>query len=147
MSSLGKEDQLRRIVVELRLMQGTAETLQQRLQLLTTALADLRLAEGSMKDLKEVEAGTPILVPVGGGTFVNAQLGDMGRVIMGIGADVSVEMRLEDALENVSGRVEEVERAQLSVQQQLSQILAQMEAHEDAFNRLSAELQGEAPGV
>ncbi len=147
MSSLGKEDQLRRIVVELRLMQGTAETLQQRLQLLTTALADLRLAEGSMKDLKEVEADTPILVPVGGGTFVNARLGDMGKVIMGIGADVSVEMMLEDALENVSGRVEEVERAQLSVQQQLSQILAQMEAHEDAFNRLSAELRGEAPGV
>lgn len=147
MSAQDREDQLRRIVVELRLMQGTAETLQQRLQLLTTALADLRLAEGSMKDLKDVEAGTPILVPVGGGTFVNAQLGDIGRVIMGIGADVSVEMRLEDALENVSGRVEEVERAQLSVQQQLSQILAQMEAHEDAFNRLSAELQGEAPGV
>lgn len=147
MSAQDREDQLRRIVVELRLMQGTAESLQQRLQLLTTALADLRLAEGSMKDLKEVEADTPILVPVGGGTFVNARLGDMGRVIMGIGADVSVEMRLEDALENVSGRVEEVERAQLSVQQQLSQILAQMEAHEDAFNRLSAELRGEAPGV
>jgi len=146
-SAQDREDQLRRIVVELRLMQGTAETLQQRLQLLTTALADLRLAEGSMKDLKEVEADTPILVPVGGGTFVNARLGDMGRVIMGIGADVSVEMRLEDALENVSGRVEEVERAQQSVQQQLSQILAQMEAHEDAFNKLSAELRGEAPGV
>ena len=142
-----KEEQLRRLAVELRLMQGSAEILQQRLELLRTAMADLRVAESSLKALKDIEDGTPILVPMGGGTFVDANLGDLSRVIVGIGAGVSLEMDLEGALEDVSNRLSEVEKAGLSVQQQLEQILGQMQIHQDGINRLSAELRGEAAGV
>ncbi|RLI09973.1 prefoldin subunit alpha [Candidatus Bathyarchaeota archaeon] len=147
MSTPSKEDQLRRLVTELRLMQGSAEVLQQRLELLRSAMADLQVAESSLKALKDLEAGAPILVPMGGGTFVNANLGDLSKVIVGIGADVSVEMDLDGALEDVSARLAEVERAGQSVQQQLEQILGQMQAHQDGINRLSAELRGEAAGV
>jgi len=146
-STPSKEDQLRRLVTELRLMQGSAEVLQQRLELLRSAMADLQMAESSLKALKDLEAGAPILVPMGGGTFVNANLGDLSKVIVGIGADVSVEMDLDGALEDVSARLAEVERAGQSVQQQLEQILGQMQAHQDGINRLSAELRGEAAGV
>jgi len=146
-STPSKEDQLRRLVTELRLMQGSAEVLQQRLELLRSAMADLQVAESSLKALKDLEAGAPILVPMGGGTFVNANLGDLSKVIVGIGADVSVEMDLDGALEDVSARLAEVERAGQSVQQQLEQILGQMQAHQDGINRLSAELRGEAAGV
>jgi prefoldin alpha subunit len=142
--ALSKEDQFRRILMELRLMEGSAQTLNSRLQLLTTALGDLRLAQQSLRDLKDVEADTPLLVPVGGGALVNAQLGDLSKVVMGIGARVSVEMDLEEAIENVNERIAEIEKAQGSVQQQLMQILAQIEAHQERANRLSAELQGEA---
>jgi prefoldin alpha subunit len=142
-----KEDQFRRLVVELRLMQGSAEILQQRLDLLRTALTDLRVAGSSLKALKDVEDGTPILVPMGGGTFVDAKLGDLSKVIVGIGAGASLEMDLEAALDDVSNRLSEVEKAAQSVQQQLEQILGQMQIHQDGINRLSAELQGEAVGV
>jgi len=142
-----KEEQLRRLVAEMRLMQGSAEILQQRLELLRTALADLRVADSSLKALKEIEDGAPILVPLGGGTFVDARLGDLSRVIVGIGAGVSLEMDLEGALEDVSTRLAEVEKAGQSVQQQLEQILGQMQVHQDGISRLSAELRGEAAGV
>jgi len=142
-----KEDQFRRLVVELRLMQGSAEILQQRLDLLRTALTDLRVADSSLKALKDVEDGTPILVPMGGGAFVDAKLGDLSKVIVGIGAGASLEMDLEDALEDVSNRLSEVEKAAKSVQQQLEQIIGQMQIHQDGINRLSTELQGEAVGV
>ena len=140
----GKEDQFRRLLFELRLMEGSAQTFNSRLQLLTTALGDLKLAQQSLRDLKDVEADTPLLVPVGGSALVNAQLGDLSKVVMGIGARVSVEMDLEEAIENVNERIAEIEKAQGSVQQQLMQILAQIEAHQERANRLSAELQGEA---
>ncbi len=142
--ALSKEDQFKRLLMELRLMEGSAQTFNSRLQLLTTALGDLRLAQQSLRDLKDVEADTPLLVPVGGSALVNAQLGDLSKVVMGIGARVSVEMDLEEAIENVNERIAEIEKAQGSVQQQLMQILAQIEAHQERANRLSAELQGEA---
>jgi len=142
-----REDQLRRLVVELRMMQGSAEILQQRLELLRTATADLQVAESSLRALKVIEEGKPVLVPVGGGVLADARLGDLRKVIVGIGANISVEMDIDMAVEDVSSRLTEVEKASQSVQQQLQQILAQMQVHQDGINRLSAGLRGETVSV
>ena len=147
MTAPSQEEQYRKLYVELQMMQGSAETLQQRLQMLQSAIADLSVAKESLNGLKDAEEGAPILVPAGGGTFVNANLGDLSKVIVGIGADVSIDMDLEEAEKNVSDRLEEVEKASRSVQQQLEQILAQMQIHQDSLNRISESLRGEAPGV
>ena len=147
MTVANREDQTRRLIYELQLMQGTADTFQQRLAILQNALADLRVAEESLKGLSETEEGSPILIPMGGGTLVNAQLGDTSKVIINIGAEVSIDMPLEDAQKNVAGRLEDVEKTNTSVEQQLQQLLAQMEVHRDGINRLSAQIRGEAQGV
>ena len=147
MTVANREDQTRRLIYELQLMQGTADTLQQRLAILQNALADLRVAEESLKGLSETEEGSPILIHMGGGTLVNAQLGDTSKVIINIGAEVSIDMSLEDAQKNVAGRLEDVEKTNTSVEQQLQQLLAQMEVHRDGINRLSAQIRGEAQGV
>ncbi|UCH56822.1 MAG: prefoldin subunit alpha [Candidatus Bathyarchaeota archaeon] len=147
MSSPSQEEQARRLVYELQLMQSSAELLQQRLAVLQNAIADLTVAKQSIASLKEVEEGDPILIPAGGGTFVNANLGDLSKILVNIGADVSIEMGLDEAGEDISGRLGEVEKANQSVQQQLEQILGQMQIHRDTLNRLSAGRQGEQPGV
>lgn len=147
MSTTSQEDQFRRFAYELQLMQGTAETLQQRLAILQNASADLSVAKESITGLKELEKGAPILVPTGGGTFVNANLGDLSKILINIGADVSIEMGLDEAQENITGRLDEVQKASQAVQQQLEEILSQMQIRRDTLNRLSSSLGGEAPGV
>jgi prefoldin alpha subunit len=147
LTAANREDQTRRLIYELQLMQGTADTLQQRLAILQNALSDLRVAEESLKALSETEEGSPILIPMGGGTLVKAQLGDTSKVIINIGAEVSIDMPLEDAQKNVAGRLEDVESTSTSVEQQLQQIVAQMEVHREGINRLSAQIRGEAQGV
>ena len=147
MSTPSQEDQLRRLVYEVQLMQGTAETLQQRLAILQSAVTDLTVARESLAGLKEIEEGVPILVPAGGGTFVNANLGDPEKVIVNIGADVSIDMGLEGAQEDIAGRLDELLKSSQATQQQLEEVVAQMQIRRDALNRLSAGLGGETPGV
>ena len=147
MSTPSQEDQFRRLAYEIQLMQGTAENLQQRLALLQSAVTDLTVARESLTGLQEVEEGVPILVPTGGGTFVNANLGDLEKIIVNIGADVSIDMGLEEAHEDVVERLDELVKTSQSVQQQLEEVVAQMQIRRDALNRLSAGLGGEAPGV
>ena len=147
MAAASQEEQFRKLGYELQMMQGSAETLQQRLGVLQNAAADLGVAKNSIETLKEVEEGDPILVPTGGGTFVNARLGDLTNILVNIGADVSIEMGLEEADIDISARLEEVEKASQSVQEQLQQILSQMEIHRDALNRLNASLRGVQPAV
>jgi prefoldin alpha subunit len=141
LSQQDKEKQLRRLVTEMRMMEGSADVLNQRLQLLASSISELRLAQRSLRDLKDIESGNPLLVPVGGGVFMDAQLGDISKVVVGVGADVSVEMNYDEAVEDIGERLQEMEQAQGAVQQQLSQILAQLESHQGMAERLSMDIQ------
>jgi prefoldin alpha subunit len=147
LASLSKEDQLRRILYELQLMEGTAQVLQQRLQILMSAQTELRVSQQSLGDLKDIQPDTPLLVPVGGATFIHAKTAPLDKVIVGVGANVSVEMEYPKAVEDVNKRLEEVEKTLTAVEEQLSQVLAQMQNHQEVGNRLSAELQGEGTVV
>jgi prefoldin alpha subunit len=147
LSQQEKEKQLRRLVTEMRLMEGSVDVLNQRLQLLSASISELRLAQGSLRDLKGIESGNPLLVPVGGGVFMGAQLGDISKVVVGVGADVSVEMGYDEAVEDIGKRLQEMEQAHGSVQQQLGQILAQLESHQGVAERLSVEIQNAIQGA
>jgi prefoldin alpha subunit len=147
LAAASQQEQFRKVAYELQMMQGSAETLQQRLGVLQNAAADLGVAKKSIGSLKEVEEGAPILVPTGGGTFVNARLGDLSNILVNVGANVSIEMGLDEADQDISTRLGELEKASLSVQEQLQQILGQMEIHRDVLNRLNVGLQGVEPGV
>jgi len=143
-----REEQLRRLLVELQILQNTAEVLQSRVNILEAGITELRVAGTTLEEMKKEEEGASILLPIGGESFIRAKLGNISTVIMGIGADVSVEMELDKALEDIGARLSESEKASLSAQEQLSQIVAQMQSHQENVNRLSAELRGEgASGV
>ena len=141
-----KENQLRQLVTEMRMMEGTVNTLRQRLQVVLASVSELRLAKQSLGDLKDVESGSNLLVPVGGAAFIKANLGDVEKVVVGIGADVSLEMEYDDAVKDVDERLQEMEKAQTSIEQQLGQIMAQLEAHQSMAERLSAEIQQAVQG-
>lgn len=147
MSQQDKEKQLRRLVTEMRMMEGSVDALNQRLQFLTVSISELRLAQNSLRDLKDIKYGNPLLVPVGGGVFMDAQLGDISKVVVGIGAGVSVEMDYDKAVEDIGERLQEMEQAQGAVQQQLGQILAQLESHQGMAERLSMEIQNAFQGA
>jgi prefoldin alpha subunit len=141
-----KENQLRQLVTEMRMMEGSVNTLQQRLQVVLASVSELRLAKQSLGDLKDIKSGSNLLVPVGGAAFINANLGDVDKVVVGIGADVSLEMEYDDAVKDVDERLQEMEKAQTSIEQQLGQIMAQLQSHQSMAERLSAEIQQAVQG-
>ena len=142
LSSPNKEEQLRRILYEYQLMENSVQILQQRHQVLTSASSDLQISQQTLQDMKNLQTNNTILIPIGGGTFVQGKTGDLSTVIVGIGADISVEMKIEDAIKEITNRLEEVSKAETSVEEQLSQILQQMEIYQNVANRLTTELQG-----
>ena len=141
-----KENQLRQIVAEMRQMEGSVNVLQQRFSQVMAAVSELRLAQKSLGDLKETQPDSNLLVPVGGGAFIDAKMGSIENVVVGIGAGVSIEMQYDTAVEDVTGRLTEMEKAQTAIDQQLRQILAQIESHQSMAERLSAEIQGTVQG-
>ena len=123
MATAGKnEEEVRKLSMQLRYFEQTAENLQQRLSMLNAALTDLTYANMTLESIEKEKENAEMLVPIGGSSYISVKLADTNKVIIGLGAGVSAEKTLPEAKTIVKERMEELQKTQVSAQQQLSQI-------------------------
>jgi len=137
------EEEIRKLTVELRLLEQTADTLQSRLNMLNAVATDLTYASMTLDDLDKEKENSELLVPIGGTAYVRAKLDNPDKVIIGIGAGVSVEKTREEAKDSVKKRLEELEKARTATQQQLSKVAEQISRDRERFETLAAAVRGE----
>ncbi len=134
------EEEFRRLVVELRILEGTAESLQSRINLLSAAFTELNLAKRTLEGLEKEREESPLFVPIGGGSYIKALLGDLDKVIYGVGAGVTVEKSLGEAKDGITQRISELEKSAQSLGQQREQVLRRIEEDQARLEDLTAEL-------
>lgn len=136
-TSHDEEEALRRLVFELRVLEGTAESVRTRIGLAEAALNELRSANAALEGLKGEKGNSPLLVPIGGGSYVKARIQDSKRVIAGIGAGVATEKRVDEAQESIEGRMAELERIRTSLRQQFDQLMARISDTRDKIQAMT----------
>ena len=143
------EETLRNLSVELRLLEGTANTLQNRVGFVDAALREFRMANETLEGVEKEKEGASFFVPIGGGSFIKAALLSADKVIVGIGAGVSVEKTVVEAKDGLGKRIKDFEKTRESIQQQLSQVIQRLEEDRSRFQELAAKLSEEekATGV
>lgn len=123
MAAAGRdEEEVRKLSMQLRYFEQTAENLQQRLSMLNAALTDLSYANMTLESIEQEKENAEMLVPIGGSSYVSVKLADTNKVVIGLGAGVSVEKTVPEAKTIVKERMDELQKTQVSAQQQLSQI-------------------------
>lgn len=133
------EEEIRRLIVEIRLLESTAEQLQARVNLVNAALTELNLASMALEGI-ENKSYDYIFVPIGGGSYVKARLEDTDRIVYGIGAGIAIEKPLKEAREDVANRIAELSRAKVALEQQLSQVLSRMQEGQSKLQELTSML-------
>jgi len=137
------EDELRRLSVELRFFEQTAETIQSRINMVNAVITDLTYASIALEGLEKEKENSELLVPIGSNSYIKAKLEDPDKIIVGMGAGVSVEKTLQEAKEIVKNRHENLEKTRLSLQQQLAQVAEKINEGREKFESLMAELREE----
>jgi len=135
-----EEETLRRLAVELRILEGTAEALQSRINLVNATLTELRIASMTLEGVEKEREGAPLFVPIGGGSYVKAKLESAETVIVGIGAGVAIERTIKEAKENLGNRIAEFEKTRTTFQQQLTQVIEKIQDGRSMFQELTAKL-------
>ena len=145
----GEEETFRRLVVELRMLEGTADALQSRVNLVNAALNELRVAGMTLGGLEKERKNAQLFVPIGGGSYIKARLESADEIIVGIGADVAVERTLKAARKNLENRIAELEKTRTTLGQQLGQVVEKIREDRTRLEELTAKLrEGErAKGV
>lgn len=117
------QEELRKLSVELRLLEQTAESLQQRINMMNAAQTDLAYANMTLDGIKDEKDNAELLVPIGGSSYINVKLTNVDKVVVGMGAGVSVEKNLPEAKKIVKDRLSELQKTMVSAQQQFAQIV------------------------
>ena len=116
------EEEFRRLNMELRLLEQTAEALQSRMKMINSAVADLTYAQMTLGGLEKENEKSELLVPIGGTSYIRAKLDNPDKIIVGMGAGVSVEKTRQEAKEIIKKRQQDLDKAKTSVQQQFAQV-------------------------
>ncbi|MEM3725403.1 MAG: prefoldin subunit alpha [Candidatus Bathyarchaeia archaeon] len=143
MASKSEEEELRRLSVELRFLEQTAEAIQSRINMVNAAITDLTYASMTLEGLEKEKENSEILVPIGGNSYIKAKLENPDKIIVGMGAGISVEKTLQEAKEIIKNRLESLEKTRMSLQQQLAQIAERMSEGKEKFDNLLAKLREE----
>ena len=135
-----EEEVFRRLVVELRMLEGTAEALQSRVNLVNAALNELRVSSMTLEGLEKEKKDAQLFVPIGGGSYIKAKLGSADKVVVGIGADVALERTMKEAKENLGNRIAELEKTRTSLGQQFAQVVEKIREDRTRLDELTAKL-------
>ena len=139
------EEELNRLSMEMRYLEQTAETLQQRIGMINAAMTDLSYANLTLESMENEKENSELLVPIGGSSYIKVKLASNDKVIVGMGAGVSIEKTLPEAKAIVKERLDELERTMNSAQQQFSQVAQRINAGRSQLQSLLAKVrQGKA---
>ena len=124
------EDQqkLEQMINELNVYENQSKMLQQQIEAIQASLLEVDALESTLEDLKDKKS-VETLVPVGAGSFMNAEITNTDEVIMSVGAGVAITKSVEDAKETLSSQKEELNDSldkMLTNLQNISQIVAQL---------------------
>jgi prefoldin alpha subunit len=134
------EEELNRLSMEMRFLEQTAETLQQRIGMINAAITDLSYANLTLEGMEKEKENSELLVPIGGSSYIKVKLASSDTVIVGMGAGVSVEKTLPEAKAIVKERLDELERTMNSAQQQFAQVAQRINAGRSQLQSLLAKV-------
>jgi prefoldin alpha subunit len=140
------EEELRRISVELRFLEQTADALQSRLGMINALATDLVYANTVLEGLDKERENAELLVPIGGSSYIRARLDNPDRIIVGMGAGVSIEKTRQEAKEIIKKRLDDLEKTKMSMQQQFVQVADKINEDRDKLEALvSTVREGKTP--
>jgi prefoldin alpha subunit len=137
------EEEIRRITVEMRYLEQTAEALQSRLNMLNAVFQDLNFANTTLDSLEKEKENSEILVPIGGTSYIRTKLDTPDKVIVGLGAGVSAEKSRQEAKDIIKKRLTDLEKARTATQQQFVQVAEKINQDRERFEQIAAAVRGE----
>ncbi|MFQ5907782.1 MAG: prefoldin subunit alpha [Thermoplasmata archaeon] len=103
---------LQQAVTALETTRAQLEALTRQEEALRYSLQEYTRARDTMEKYQGSPVGTEILVPIGANSFLFAQITDVERAIVGLGAEVALDDSIESAIERLDTRIRQLTTVQ-----------------------------------
>lgn len=123
----GGEEEVRRLVQTYQQYQNQADAIMRQLSLTQLTAEGLDRAAKAVEAMETASEGQDMLVPIGSGSFVYAKLASKDKVVLNVGAGVSIEKTAVDAKDALRARQAEVADGSKKLSEVLSRIDQEMQ--------------------
>jgi len=137
-----RQRELQQLTSEIEILQNQVNVHNQNLELLTMSLAEMRQTLDTLEELKSMEEGREILVPIGSGSFVKSSLKRGDRIIISVGSDLSIEKDVDEAKAIVDKRIQETNSAAEQTRERVQEITARLEELTPRWQELYRKVSG-----
>lgn len=109
---MAQEDEITRNLTLIEYYKQQIESLDMQLQMLQSALADHQRARLTVDQLRDCEGKTDILIPAGGGVYLNGSVGTTTAMLVSIGAGFIMEKSPADAIAKLDEHIHRIQENQ-----------------------------------
>jgi prefoldin alpha subunit len=146
-SSPGGEEQVRQLLAAYQQYQAEAEAIARQIGLTQLTAEGLDRAVTAVDALEKAEEGQEMLVPIGSGSFIHGKLASKEKVVLNIGAGVSIEKTAAEARESLKERRAEVAEGSKRLNEVLSKIDMEMQKLQAQLAKLEQQPGERSEGV
>ena len=133
-----KEEELSQYMYQIEQYKEQLNQLDMQAQYLQAAVMDYNKAKIALEQLEKIDKQVDMLVPLGGGNFLDAKINDSSKVLVDIGSGYVAEKKNEDAIKKIDDRLKELEKTQNRLNEMIEQVQKQAEdASEKAQNLMN----------
>ncbi len=129
------QQQLQELAQRHQQYQYQAESVAQQMNMVQLTIKDVETALTTITALKDETPGKEMLVPIGFSSFVNATLTSTDKVVIGIGAGVSVEKKTDDAKAFLEKRKDELTKYNEKLNEAISKLAQEIQNIEKLAQR------------
>jgi prefoldin alpha subunit len=129
------------LLVEFSNMRAYGDAIRQQLEFVSGVIAEYTLSRLALEEVRKRKGKGETLIHIGAGNYISAELKDVKTVVVGIGAGVSVEKSIDDAISEIEGRVKAAQEQLVALQNQFVQISTRMEQLQGKIDQLYGQLE------
>ena len=137
---MSAQEELQRLVLELRVLESYYNELTSRETLVARAILDTRATMDALKSIPQ-GSDSEILVPLGAGVLMKVCSPTVDKLLLNIGAGVVVEKSKDDILRYLNERSSELETALSNISNQKVDLANKINAYRAKVNELAARLE------
>ncbi len=109
---MATEEEITRNLTMIEYYKEQLNSIDMQAQYLQAAIADFYKAKLTVEQLHKADDESEILIPIGGGTFLNGSLKDSSKVLVDIGAGLITEKTIDAAIKKIEKRIKDLQENQ-----------------------------------
>jgi len=139
---MSNEEELNRYMALIEHYKEQIKNLEMQYNYVQNAINDYNRAKLTLQNVNKVEKNSEILLPIGGSSFIYAEIKNPKKVLFDIGSGIATEKKTNDAIENIDKRLEDLQKTLERISNMINQNQQEAENISNKAQQMISEQQG-----